>query len=129
MEMIEQTYPLTFNCYSLIPDTGGAGQYRGGLGLAREFQLNAPVGEFAANLDRFKVPPYGLDGGAPGSPGRLKIQRGSGPWQDLASKVAGVRLQQGDSIRLETAGGGGFGDANARDPQAIRNDQEQGYIE
>lgn len=127
VEMIEQTYPVTFTQYSLLPDSGGRGTFRGGLGLAREFRLDAPAGEFAANLDRFKVPPYGLDGGASGRPGRLLVKRGDADWQSLASKVVGVELAQGDCIRLETAGGGGYGEPSARDEAAIANDRQQGY--
>jgi N-methylhydantoinase B len=129
VEMIEQTYPVTFTQYALVPDSGGAGRFRGGLGLAREFRLDAPAGEFAANLDRFKVPPYGLQGGAPGRPGRLLLRRaGSEAWTPLASKVAGVALSRGDRIRLETAGGGGYGSPAERDPEAEAADRREGYI-
>jgi N-methylhydantoinase B len=128
LEMIEQMYPVTFTRYSLLADSGGAGKFRGGLGLAREFRLDARAGEFAANLDRFKIPPYGLDGGAPGRVGRLLVKHGDGEWQALASKVMGVALAQGDCIRLETAGGGGYGDPAARDVQAIANDRREGYV-
>jgi len=129
VEMIEQTYPVTFTRYALLPGSGGAGRYRGGLGLVREFSLDAPAGEFAANLDRFKVPPYGLQGGEPGRPGQLLMRRGDGPWQALASKVAGVALGRGDSIRLETAGGGGYGNPAERDAAAIERDRREGYLE
>jgi len=128
LEMIEQMYPVTFTRYSLLADSGGAGKFRGGLGLVREFRLDARAGEFAANLDRFKIPPYGLDGGAPGRAGRLLVKHGDGEWQALASKVMGVALAKGDRIRLETAGGGGYGDPAARDEQAIAIDREEGYV-
>ena len=127
VEMIEQTYPVTFTCYSLLPDSGGAGEFRGGLGLAREFRLDARAGEFAANLDRFKNPPYGLDGGAPGRAGRLLVKSGDGEWQALASKVMGVALVKGDCIRLETAGGGGYGDPAMREEKASADDLREGY--
>ena len=126
--MIEQMYPVTFTRYSLLADSGGAGTFRGGLGLVREFRLDARVGEFAANLDRFKIPPYGLDGGAPGRAGRLLVKHGDGEWQALASKVMGVALAKGDCVRLETAGGGGYGDPAARDQQAIAIDRREGYV-
>ena len=71
--MIEGDYPITFTRYGLRAGSGGAGKHRGGLGLVRAFRLDAPAGVFAANLDRFKVPPYGLAGGAPGAPGRLTL--------------------------------------------------------
>ena len=129
LEMIEQTYPLTFTRYALLPGSGGAGRFRGGLGLAREFRLDAPQGRFTANLDRFEVPPYGLAGGRPGRPGRLLLKRGGdSTWQPLRSKVSGVSLRRGDRIRLETAGGGGHGDPAERSPRADAHDRDEEYL-
>lgn len=128
VEMIEHDYPVTFTEYALVPGSGGAGRHRGGLGLAREFRLEAPEGRFAANLDRFKVPPYGLEGGASGRPGRLLLKRGDGEWTPLPSKVADLALARGDRIRLETAGGGGHGDPAGRDGEAIEWDRPEGYV-
>lgn len=130
MEMVENEYPVTFLAYALIPGSGGAGRHRGGLGLAREFRLDAPGGAFGANMDRFKIPPYGLAEGEPGRPGRLVLRRGaSGEVEELPSKIAGVVLERGDSIRLETAGGGGFGDPGERDAGLIEADRREGYVE
>jgi N-methylhydantoinase B len=126
VEMIENDYPVTFLQYGLIPDSGGAGKFRGGLGLVREFRLDAPEGTFAANLDRFKVAPYGLFGGEPGRPGHLTVRRTSGE-ENLPSKVAELALKAGDVVRIETSGGGGHGDAQQRDKAAIAFDTEQGY--
>jgi len=127
VEMIEHNYPVTFTEYALLPGSGGAGRRRGGLGLVREFRLDAPAGQFAANLDRFKIPPYGLDGGEPGRPGRLRVSRG-GQWQDLPSKVAAVALSRGDRIRLETAGGGGYGAPEERAASDVEADRREGYV-
>ena len=63
VEMLENSLPILFQEYGLVPDTGGQGRTRGGLGLARAFRLEAPIGIFAANLERFKFRPYGLAGG------------------------------------------------------------------
>ena len=129
VEMLESTLPLTFQEYGLVPDSGGAGKTRGGLGLAREFRVASPKGTLAANLDRFTHPPYGLNGGEPGKTGQLLLREAStGQVRNLASKVANLRIQQGDCIRLETAGGGGHGDASQRDPTAIAEDRKEGYI-
>ena len=128
IEMIEQTYPITFLCYALKPDSGGAGKTRGGLGLIREWQLDAPEGSFAANLDRFKYPPPGLQGGQAGTKGRLLLRRaGQGEYQRLPSKVAGLSLEQGDAICLETSGGGGYGNPDSRSIKAIEADIVDGY--
>ncbi|MBT4542343.1 MAG: hydantoinase B/oxoprolinase family protein, partial [Alphaproteobacteria bacterium] len=128
VEMIENDVPVTFLRYGLIPDSGGAGKFRGGLGLVREFRLDAPAGNFAANLDRFKVAPYGLQGGEPGRTGSLILLRaGSDAEKLLASKVADLSMSAGDIVRIETSGGGGHGEPDLRDEAAILNDREQGY--
>ncbi len=130
VEMIENDYPVTFLQYGLISNSGGAGKFRGGLGLVREFRLDATEGLFAANFDRFKVAPYGLFGGEPGRPGHLTLRRaGADDAQPLASKVAAMALTRGDIIRVETAGGGGHGPARERNPAAILRDQTEGYTD
>ena len=128
IEMIEQDYPLTFQTYGLVPDSGGAGRTRGGLGLVREFRLDAPTGRFVANLDRFEIPPYGLAGGDAGRAGRLTLRRANGDEVMLSSKVRGVEMNRGDSIRLETAGGGGYGDPADRSEDAVIADLAGGYV-
>ena len=65
MEMIESDMPLTFLGYGLLPDSGGAGRHRGGLGLWREWRIDCPAAQLSTNLDRFKFRPFGLDGGEP----------------------------------------------------------------
>jgi N-methylhydantoinase B len=128
IEMIENDYPLTFMQYGLVPNSGGEGKSRGGLGLVREFRLDAPEGTFAANLDRFKIAPYGLEGGEPGRVGQLILRRaGSDTEENLASKVAGLNMKTGDIIRLETAGGGGHGNPKDRSKSDISDDLLEGY--
>ena len=128
IEMIENDYPLTFMQYGLVPNSGGEGKSRGGLGLVREFRLDAPEGTFAANLDRFKIAPYGLEGGEPGRVGQLIVRRaGSDTEENLASKVAGLNMKTGDIIRLETAGGGGHGNPKDRSKSDILDDLLEGY--
>ena len=126
MEMIESLYPVSFTRYALIPDSGGAGRHRGGLGLLREWRLEAEDGVVAANFDRFKVPPYGLAGGAPGRPGRFVLTRDSVE-QELPSKIKSLAVRRGDLIRLETSGGGGHGDPATRSPEARAADLKGGY--
>ena len=129
VEMIENTYPVTFTAYELRADSGGAGRRRGGLGLVREFRLDAPAGQFSANLDRFRRPPYGLAGGEPGQGGRLALARAaSDRWEELPSKVSACELACGDRVRLETSGGGGHGDPRERDPADVASDVRQGYV-
>lgn len=127
VEMIESELPLTITRYELLPDTGGAGRRRGGLGLAREWRVDCPEAVFTANLERFKFRPYGLAGGEPGTSGRLYLAR-NGEREALPSKVGNLRLKRGDIIRLETSGGGGFGDPAARPAEEVAQDRERGYV-
>ena len=126
VEMIESELPLTITSYGVLPNTGGTGQYRGGLGLVREWRVDCPEAVFTANLERFKFRPYGLQGGTEGAPGRLTLLRDDTA-TPLPSKVGNLRLRQGDIIRLETSGGGGFGNPTGRSPAAIANDATCGY--
>lgn len=128
VEMIESELPLTIARYELLPGTGGAGRFRGGLGLAREWRVDCPEAVFTANLERFKHRPFGLAGGEPGSAGRLTLIRADGERQALPSKIGNLRLRRGDVIRLETSGGGGFGDPDGRSPSASEADRELGYV-
>ncbi|MCU0983421.1 MAG: hydantoinase B/oxoprolinase family protein [Acetobacteraceae bacterium] len=126
IEMIEATMPLSITRYGLLPGSGGAGRFRGGLGLVREWRVESPACVFTANMDRFRFPPYGLAGGKPGSLGRLTRVRG-GEETPIAPKSDGVALRRGDIVRLETSGGGGFGDPTHRDATAAARDRSLGY--
>ena len=127
VEMCESLFPITFTEYSLIPDSGGAGTFRGGMGLAREWRLNADWGTLSGNFERFRYPPYGLNGGAPGSRGRFLMMRG-GEVTELPSKISGLALKAGDRVRLETSGGGGWGAPKNRPAQKVADDLAEGRI-
>ena len=128
VEMCEQLFPITFTEYGFIPGSGGDGQYRGGLGLAREWRLNADWGTVSGNFERFRHGPYGLAGGEPGQKGRFILTRADGA-QELPSKISNVALARGDRIRLETSGGGGWGDPANRDPAARDRDRRLGFVD
>ncbi|MDO9707260.1 hydantoinase B/oxoprolinase family protein [Paracraurococcus lichenis] len=127
IEMIEAQAPLTITRYGLLPDSGGAGERRGGLGLLREWRVDSPRCFFTANMDRFVHAPYGLAGGGPASVGRLVLTR-DGAESPLPPKSDNVPLQRDDRVRLETSGGGGFGDPAKRDPAAWARDLALGYV-
>jgi N-methylhydantoinase B len=127
LEMIEAGMPLSFVGYGLLPDSGGDGAQRGGLGLMRAWRIEAPRATLTAQMDRFRFRPYGLGGGAPGSAGRLWLIR-DGARTPLHSKVSNLALRRGDIIQLETSGGGGFGDPAARDAAARARDRALGYV-
>ena len=125
--LIELLHPDAKALADLIPGSGGDGQYRGGLGLAREWRLDADWGTVSGNFERFRHGPYGLAGGADGQKGRFVHFTADGE-QDLPSKISNVALARGDRIRLETSGGGGWGDPAAREPVARERDRRLGYL-
>ena len=127
VEMCESIFPIVFTEYGFIPDSGGDGQYRGGLGLAREWQLDEEWGLLSGNFERFTYPPYGLHGGEEGSKGCFLHIRNE-VVNELPSKVSGLVLQRGDRVRLETSGGGGWGKAQDRESSARARDLEGGYV-
>jgi N-methylhydantoinase B len=128
IEMVEAKYPVTFMKYGLIPDSGGAGQFRGGLGLVREWRLDAAEGSLSTNFERFRHAPYGIEGGAPGSLSRTTVTHPDGSKTALRSKVSGIPLQRGDIVTIETSGGGGYGDPARRDPQRLARDLAEGLV-
>ena len=127
IEMVESELPLTIVGYGLLPDSGGAGEHRGGLGLFREWRVDCEEAYFTANLERFKFRPFGLHGGKPARRGYLFLTR-NGERQALGSKVNNLHLRRGDVVRLETSGGGGFGMPAKRSRASVERDQRLGYV-
>ncbi|MGA9964808.1 MAG: hydantoinase B/oxoprolinase family protein [Terriglobales bacterium] len=107
-EALEYAYPLRVRQYSLRPDSGGKGKYRGGDGIIREIELLADA-EITLLADRHERGPYGLAGGKEGTPGKAAIIREDGTSRPLPGKF-NVRLRKGERIRIETPGGGGWGE-------------------
>jgi N-methylhydantoinase B len=112
--------------YGLLPDTGGAGKHRGGLGLFRRFLILKDGTNFATYTDRVRLAPYGLFGGAEGSRTRVEIER-DGRIIKLKSKDR-VDLRAGDILTLYSSGGGGYGPAESRAKRLIAEDVQQGYV-
>ncbi len=106
-EALEYAYPLRVQQYSLRPDSGGEGQYRGGDGIIREIEALSDA-EVTLLADRRERGPYGLAGGKDGAPGKAIVVRKDGSSQALPGKF-NVRLRRGERIRIETPGGGGWG--------------------
>ena len=127
IEMIEAIFPLRFERYAFLPNSGGAGRRRGGLGLVREWRFIAEHGLLNASFDAFVSRPYGLQGGEPGRGGRLSVIR-DGELTPLKAKTIGFPLRCGDIVRMETPGGGGYGDPATRDPAAVSADKADGYV-
>ena len=107
-EALEHAYPLRVRRYSLRPASGGSGKYRGGDGVVREIEVLCEA-EVTLLADRRKRGPYGLNGGKPGSTGRAEVIREDGSMEELPGKF-NVRLRKGERIRIESPGGGGWGE-------------------
>ncbi|MGH9669288.1 MAG: hydantoinase B/oxoprolinase family protein, partial [Terriglobales bacterium] len=101
-EAIEHAYPFRVTRYSLRPDSGGAGKFRGGDGIVREIEVLTDS-EVAVLADRRSRGPYGLAGGEAGAPGRTQIIRRDGSVEELPGK-ASARLQAGERVRIESPG-------------------------
>ena len=124
IESIEADQPLLVERYGLVPDTGGAGEYRGGLGIVREFRLLAEEATFQLRSDRTNFRPWGVEGGKDGTPTQNTLNPGTPEEQDLPGKHL-MTLKKGDLYRVIQAGAGGYGNPLTRDPQAVLEDIHQ----
>ena len=128
IEMVESTYPLRFKRYELLPDTGGVGTYRGGLGVRRDIEFLDESGTLNTQFDKFKVAPFGLFGGGPGALGRMQLNPEGPEPVELHSKTVNHTLRRGDVFSMLTQGGGGFGAPVERDRGAIERDLREGKV-
>jgi len=107
-EALEYAYPLRVRRYSLRQGSGGSGKYHGGDGIVREIEVLGDA-EVTLLADRRTRGPYGLSGGKPGAPGTAALVRQDGSAEKLPGKF-NVRLRKGERIRIESPGGGGWGE-------------------
>ena len=140
VEIFETRYPLRVVEYSLIPDSGGPGRMRGGLGTRRIFRVEeGAVVTANALLDRTKpgFGAWGLAGGDTGGPGAILVKRaGDSEFRTFtdaygtvsASKFTNIRLEPGDQVMIDSPGGGGYGDPQERDPGRLQHDLEEGFV-
>jgi len=126
VEVIESRYPLRITGYGLEPDSGGAGRHRGGLGIWRSYETLAERTTVSLWFERATLPAWGLFGGSPGRPTHVVVERGDGAEHIL--KANALPLPKGSRIRIQTGGGGGYGDPAERDPAAVAADLADGYL-
>ena len=125
VESIEQEYPLRVEEYSLVEDSGGAGKYRGGMGLRR---VVTPVDHdcvFNGAGERFRYQPWGLFGGESGGSGQFRIQDVDGE-RRLGDKPSEVKITPEAHIIVETPGAGGYGDPGERAREDVERDRDSG---
>jgi N-methylhydantoinase B len=127
-EQSEVKFPLVVERYALIADSGGAGRYRGGLGLERVVRARVPM-TFNSHVERAHCKPWGLDGGGEATGNEVAI-RVAGKWKtDFPNaKVLVAYLEPGDAFRMRSGGGGGYGSALERPVEDVSADARQGYI-
>ncbi|WJS85922.1 hydantoinase B/oxoprolinase family protein [Paracoccus sp. TOH] len=122
VEAIELEYPLRVEEYALIQDSGGAGKFRGGMGIRRAIRPIGHLCEFNGVGERFRHRPWGIFGGKPGAAGSFHLRKDDGAREELPSKISGIFVTDETVVVIETPGAGGYGDPAERAPEALRRD-------
>jgi len=129
IEILEAAYPMFFTQWALRPDSGGPGRHRGGLGAIYEIELledNADVFLFG---ERGRYAPQGVVGGGEAALNTFSYEQDDGYHSPpMTSKMVGIKIKQGQHLHLETPGGGGYGAALTRGPDAVARDVALGYV-
>lgn len=128
IEITEQVFPVSFTEYALREGSGGAGKNRGGFGLSYEVELLRGEAMASFVMDHGRFGPQGALGGQDGMPGEIVVtQNGKTHRPAHITKEQDIPLTAGDRVRVETPGGGGYGPAFERDPEAVGRDVALGY--
>ncbi|WFE87694.1 hydantoinase B/oxoprolinase family protein [Roseibium porphyridii] len=130
MEILEAAYPVMFRKWALRPDSSGAGKHRGGMGAVYEIEVLEENGAEAFLFgERGRFAPKGIADGQDGAMNRFSFEQDHG-WETppLASKMRGIKLRQGQGVRLETPGGGGYGKADERVAEDVARDVARGLV-
>jgi N-methylhydantoinase B len=126
IEVVETRFPLRVTDYRIRPDSGGAGRWRGGNGVVREYTVRHDC-TISLWFERSHTPAWGLFGGQDARPPEIVINPDR-PDERRMLKGNGIRLAAGDVVRCMTGGGGGYGDPADRDPAAVRADIRDGQV-
>lgn len=127
IEALEMSFPLRVECYELIPDSGGAGQYRGGLGTRRAWTVLENTARATVCMERTKSAPFGVAGGEAGRLGKATMRLPDGTEQNLPSKGA-FDVPAGGQVILEAPGSGGYGEPAKRETACVEADIADGYL-
>jgi N-methylhydantoinase B len=128
IEALELEYPLLVDEYALVPDSGGAGRHRGGLGIARQVRILEDGTVFSLRSDAHVIAAPGASGGLPSNVTRVRRNPGTPQEEMLHSKASGLVLRAGECIRVETLGGGGFGPPAERPLALLAADLREGKV-
>jgi N-methylhydantoinase B len=127
IEIIESEFPVELVSFELVPDSGGAGRYRGGLAYVREYRMLGD-GQFSSRVGQMLSSPVGRAGGRPGSPGATVVNPGTPEEHVVLSEDGTYRLHAGDVIRREMTGAGGYGNPLERPSDVVLEDVLDGYV-
>ena len=127
-ELMEVNYPIVIERHVLIPDSGGAGRHRGGLGIEYLVRARSPL-IFNSQADRANCEPWGLEGGRAGRGNRigLRVKGERGP-EFANAKLFWKRIEADDAFIVNSGGGGGFGSPLERPAETVEGDVRQGYV-
>ena len=126
-EQVENKFPLLVRRYQLREDSGGAGQFRGGLGTEVEVEALSAI-NYMTRSDRVVNPPWGLRGGKSALGNRIAVRRNGGELTVYPGGKLDTRLSKGDTYIMSSGGGGGFGPPEERSVEALARDVRQGYV-
>jgi N-methylhydantoinase B len=128
LEILEAAYPVRFTQWALRPNSGGDGKHRGGLGAVYEIELLEQSADVFIFGERGKFAPKGIAGGGEGALNVFEYEN-EGQWHTppMVSKMVGIKLKKGERVRLQTPGGGGWGQPNQRSVDARKRDVALGY--
>jgi N-methylhydantoinase B len=128
IEVLERTFPLRVTRYEFAGESAGAGRYRGGTGLVRALQVRAGSATISLLGERHAVRPRGAAGGGDGANARHTLLRANdeGTTMEILAAKTTLELHAGDTLIVQTAGGGGYGDPALRDPAARARDAADG---
>lgn len=130
VEIIESQCPIRIERYGIREGSCGDGEFRGGCGIVRDYRVLSDGASLSVLSDKNIIPPFGVAGGRSGAGNRFTVIRNGSVVEPspIPGKVGGFALRRGDLVRVETSGGGGFGDPLSRDPERVRRDQELGLL-
>jgi N-methylhydantoinase A len=128
VEFLELGYPVRLTTYGVHRDSGGAGTFRGGCGIVREYEILADEATLAVRIDSVVNPPWGVAGGMSGGVGRAVVNPGRANERVLKPLSDGNKLRKGDVLRMETGGGGGRGHPYDRPAALVLRDVLEGYV-
>ncbi len=126
VEALEREYPLMIERYELVEDSGGAGTYRGGMALRRDYRGIGHTMAFSVHSERYKTRPWGLFGGKSGSTGLHELQFDDGRVEPLPAKTETMSITPDAVVSIATPGAGGYGSPQGRSADLVEEDRRSG---